>query len=143
MKKFIVEDTRQLEVFHKEFDTLTAAVNEADYQWSHLTDSEKDSVISFIVGSADVEDGYYDSLTPIKYYKGLTADIKVLAEELISSFKSMPMDDLEEYYNHTESAVSSKYSFLNEDELSEVCELILTPLDDIYWEREGADSDDI
>jgi hypothetical protein len=144
MKRFIVEDTRQHETFQKNFDTLETAIKEADYQWSHLTKSEKRSVISFVVGTADVdEDGCYDSIDVIKSYNGVTVDVNLIAKELIASFKTIPMKDLEECYNHTEFFVSDKYPDLNEDELSEVCDLILSSLEDIYWEREEADSDDI
>lgn len=62
--KFIVIDDRKIDMFTKEFDDLNEAIKECEYQWNHMTNSEKQNdcnsmfVIKSINPDEDAENHY-------------------------------------------------------------------------------------
>lgn len=47
--KYILMDEKNGDLFYKEFETAEEAIKQADIEWNHLTDKEKENRKAFLV----------------------------------------------------------------------------------------------
>lgn len=70
--KYIIMDENKGDLFTKEYNTAEEAIKQADIDWNHLTDREKEKRTAFFVLESVNPDAlamdHYDG-NPIKVYK--------------------------------------------------------------------------